>query len=94
MFTGAVDYFQGFNRAVDVISKTGNIVYPSLRAPVPQYVYIPAILSALFLLLPGLAARWLSPRNGSGGYLLTDGFWVISGYFMALTGLGLLYVFE
>ena len=93
VFTRNIDYFQGFNQTVDSLAAIENVFYHKGQGGF-VYVYLPAIFSTLFLIFPGQAAHWFSPRNGDNGYVLKEGFWIVAGYFTALVGWGLLFVFE
>jgi len=99
IYTGRVNWFSNFNDSVGTaLNSDLDVMYFSGGGVVGSggvtYLYIPAILSVFCLIFPSLSARFFSPKDNNGRPILEKNFWFIPGYFLALVGWGLLYVYK
>ena len=99
IYSGNVDWFSNFNVSVEkALSTSLEYSYMTGGAGFSAggviYLYIPVILSVLFLVFPSLSAHYFSPKDKYGKPILSAGFWCIPGYLLALVGWGMLYIYE
>jgi len=93
IYSGNVDWFQNFNDSVSE-SLGSDVIGHHRGSGGAIYLFLPVIGSVFFLLFPSLSARFFSPKDMYEQPILKRDFWFIPGYFLALVGWGLLYVFE
>ena len=99
IYSGNVDSFSNFNTSVEeALSTNPDYSYITGGAGFSSggviYLYIPVILSVFFLVFPSLSAQFFSPKDNCAKPILSEGFWCIPGYLLALVGWGLLYIYE